>query len=246
MSYKFSTGSIRRGDIYYEDDRAGDATFIDFDQDTITLRPSGSAILYTEATKVGIGTTNPAQTLEVAGDVKVAGDDARIKIDGDTDSHPGVELYENGTRKWIVFNDYTNDNLTFKTNSNTRMSIEQAGDVGIGTTSPDEKLHIAGNLKVYGDAPEVTVRRDNNADASTIQFQGSGGVVGAYVKFLGDESSAGGTNNDLALIKSELPDPIAAPTKRRTTDDTIAAFVITLGTSFHFNDFKTNRPINIA
>ena len=93
MSYKFSTGSIRRGDIYYEDDRAGDATFIDFDQDTITLRPSGSAILYTEATKVGIGTTNPAQTLEVAGDVKVAGDDARIKIDGDTDSHPGLELY---------------------------------------------------------------------------------------------------------------------------------------------------------
>ena len=39
---------------------------------------------------------------------------------------------------------------------------------------------------------------------------------------------------------------IAAPTKRRTTDDTIAAFVITLGTSFHFNDFKTNKPINIA
>ena len=296
MSYKYSTGSVRRGDVYYEDDRTGAATYIDFGQDTITLRPSGSQILHTQADAVGIGTTSPDYTLDVAGDIgvdeyiyhngdadtlirltddkivlkagnlamvtaeqktsaphevtindgsnnidfvvkgngsrggnpgmkfdastnkvgingvgtpeeslhvdgniKVFGNDVRIKIDGDTDSHPGVELYENGTRKWIVFNDYTNDNLTFKTNSNTRMSIEQAGDVGIGTTSPDEKLHIAGNLKVDGGAPEVTVRRDNNADASTIQFQGSGGVVGAYVKFLGDESGAGGTNNDLAL-----------------------------------------------
>ena len=294
MSYKFSTGSVRRGDIYYEDDNVGAQTYIDFGQDTITLSPSASAILYAEkdavgigttdpqttlhvkgdpgqfrvedttvdyaytidcdgdgirthfgdmtgvgdedsfmtfgaytginrldtaardfhiygtntttgfyfdesAGKFGIGTTSPDEKLEVAGNLQVAGNDPRIKIDADTDSHPGLELYENGTRKWIVFNDYTNDNLTFKTNSNTRMSIEQAGDVGIGTTSPDEKLHIAGNLKVDGDAPEVTVRRDNNADASTIQFQGSGGVVGAYVKFLGDESGAGGTNNDLAL-----------------------------------------------
>jgi len=130
---------------------------------------------------------------------QISGDDARIKINGDTDSHPGLEFRENGTRKWIIFNDYTNDNLTFKTNSTTRMSIEQAGDVGIGTTSPDEKLDVRGNLQLYGDAPELTVRRDNNADASTLQFQGSGGVVGSYIKFLGDESSAGGTNNDLAL-----------------------------------------------
>jgi len=150
--------------------------------------------------KLGInGVGTPEESLHVDGNIKVFGEDVRIKIDGDTDSHPGLELYENGTRKWIVFNDYTNDNLSFKTNSNIRVSIEQAGNVGIGTTSPDEKLHIAGNLKVVGDAPEVTVRRDNNADNSTIQFQGSGGVVGAYVKFLADETGAGGTNNDLAI-----------------------------------------------
>ena len=57
MSYKFTTGSVRKGDVYYEDDRLGEPTYIDFGHDSITLRPSGSAILYTEATKVGIGTT---------------------------------------------------------------------------------------------------------------------------------------------------------------------------------------------
>jgi len=239
MSYKFSTGSLHQGDIYYEDDRLGAPTYIDFGMDTITLRPSGTAQLYVEDGKVGIGTTSPDYTLDVAGDigidqyvyhngdsdtnfrflddritlsagslsmidiekkdsapheitinnggnnvdfvvkgngsnegnpafkvdasnnrvgingvgspdcelhvdgdVKVAGEDPRIKIDGDTDSHPGVELYENGTRKWIVYNDYTNDNLTFKTNSDTRMSIEQGGNVGIGITSPTTALDI--------------------------------------------------------------------------------------------------------
>jgi len=81
----------------------------------------------------GVGT--PDESLHVDGNLKVVGDDPRIKIDGDTDSHPGLELYENGTRKWIVFNDYTTDNLTFKTNTTTRMAIDQNGNVGIGTTT---------------------------------------------------------------------------------------------------------------
>ncbi len=150
--------------------------------------------------RVGInGVGSPDCELHVDGDVKVVGNDPRIKIDGDVDSHPGLEFYENGTRKWIIFNNYGDDSLDFKTNSTTRMVINQAGTVGIGTQSPDEKLHVAGNLKIDGNAPTITVKRDNNADASTLQFQGSGGVVGAYVKFLGDESGAGGTNNDLAL-----------------------------------------------
>ena len=150
--------------------------------------------------RLGInGVGSPDCELHVDGDVKVVGNDPRIKIDGDTDSHPGLEFYENGTRKWIIFNNYGDDSLDFKTNSTTRMVINQDGTVGIGTQSPDEKLDVRGNLQLYGSTPTVTVRRDNNADAGTIQFQGSGGVVGAYVKFLGDESGAGGTNNDLAL-----------------------------------------------
>ena len=243
MSYKFSTGSVRRGDVYYENDRTGEPTYIDFGQDTITLRPSGSQILHAQADAVGIGTTSPDYTLHVAGaigvdeyiyhnadadtlirftedkivlkagnlalvtaeqksaaphevtindggnnvdfvvkgngsgegnpgmkfdastnklgingvgthdealhvdgNIKVVGNDPRIKIDGATDSHPGLELYENGTRKWIVFNDYTNDNLTFKTNSNVRMSIKQDGTVGIGTQNPDHTLTVVGNI----------------------------------------------------------------------------------------------------
>jgi len=69
MSYKYSTGSIRRGDIYYEDDRLGAKTYIDFGQDVITLRPSGSQILHAQADAVGIGTTSPGSTFQTSGSV---------------------------------------------------------------------------------------------------------------------------------------------------------------------------------
>jgi hypothetical protein len=59
MAYKYSTGSLRQGDIYYEDDRLGEPTYIDFGMDTISLRPSGSAILNVSASNVGIGSTAP-------------------------------------------------------------------------------------------------------------------------------------------------------------------------------------------
>tara|TARA_R110002020_G_scaffold37454_4_gene113129 strand:- start:1519 stop:2130 length:612 start_codon:yes stop_codon:yes gene_type:complete len=64
MSYKYTTGSLRQGDIYYEDDREGAPTFIDFSRDTISLRPSGSAILNLSASAVGIGVTKPKVGLD--------------------------------------------------------------------------------------------------------------------------------------------------------------------------------------
>ena len=69
MSYKWTTGSVRRGDIYYEDDRAGAATYIDFGMDTMAFRPAGSAILNLSASNVGIGTVSPSKTLEIVGTV---------------------------------------------------------------------------------------------------------------------------------------------------------------------------------
>ena len=146
MSYKFSTGSVRQGDIYFEDDRTGAQTYIDFGQDTITLRPGGSQILHATATAVGIGTTSPGTNLHVKGD------DVRVRIDGDTDSHPGLELSENGTRKWIVYNNYTNDNLTFKTNSDIIMSLTQTGRVGIGTQTPIVALDVNGGVRIQSDS----------------------------------------------------------------------------------------------
>ena len=163
MSYKFSTGSVRRGDIYFEDDREGAQTYIDFGQDTITLRPSGAAALYAQHNRIGIGTTSPGTNLHVKGE------DARVRIDGDTDSHPGLELSEDGTRKWIVYNNYTNDNLTFKTNSDIIMSITQAGNVGIGTQNPIVALDVNGGLRIQSDSIAVSNSKTPSSASDTGQ-----------------------------------------------------------------------------
>ena len=75
MAYKYSTGSLRQGDIYFEDDRLGEPTYIDFGMDTISLRPSGSAILNVSASAVGIGTTSPKVKLDVVHDPTSLADD---------------------------------------------------------------------------------------------------------------------------------------------------------------------------
>ena len=102
---------------------------------------------------------------------QITGDDARIKINGDTDSHPGLELYENGTRKWIIFNNYGDDSLDFKTNSNTRMVINQDGTVGIGTVNPPALLSVAGVISSsHGATLGNLILQD---DATSLQLSGT-------------------------------------------------------------------------
>ena len=99
---------------------------------------------------------------------KISGDDARIKINGDTDSHPGLELLENGSRHWIIYNNYTNDNLTFKSSAD-RVVITDAGRLGIGTTSPSVDLDVDGDAKFSGDVIHGTTTTDlGNQATSTL------------------------------------------------------------------------------
>ena len=114
MSYKYSKGETVQGDIKAKDDADRD-TKIDFEEDYIGFETNGSATMVVSGSNVGIGAASPGANLHVSGD------DARIRIDGDTDSHPGLELSEAGTRKWIIYNNYTTDDLKFKTDTADRM-----------------------------------------------------------------------------------------------------------------------------
>ena len=141
MAYKYSVGKRKLGDIIGEGDGDED-TKIDFEDDYIGFETSGSTIMVVSGSKVGIGTSAPSTLLHVSGS------DPRVRIEANANDHPGVEFSEAGTRKWIMYNNYTNDNLTFKTDSNVRMAIEQDGDVGIGTEAPISKLDVAGKIAI--------------------------------------------------------------------------------------------------
>ena len=84
MSYKFTTGSIRRDDIYYQEDAQGN-TYIDWNEDAMGVVAGGTTVLVVSGStaKVGIGTGAPDYTLDVAGN---AGFDEYIYHNGDADT----------------------------------------------------------------------------------------------------------------------------------------------------------------
>jgi len=96
--------------------------------------------------RVGIGTTNPATTLEVAGAA------AHIRItDSDTAGTTGIDFYDsNGTADVELEVGNSTQYFAIKTAGSEAMRIDSSGNVGIGTTSPNQKLDVDGNLAVRG------------------------------------------------------------------------------------------------
>ena len=95
--------------------------------------------------KVGIGTTAPEQLLHVSGG------SARIKIETTLGNQNPVLELAGTTYTNFIFSDQTDGGTYIRTDSADRDIILQAGNgsqgnVGIGTTTPDTKLHVAGAM----------------------------------------------------------------------------------------------------
>ena len=173
MAYKYSTGSLRQGDIYYEDDRLGQPTYIDFGMDTISLRPSGSAILNVSASAVGIGTTAPDYTLDVAGNIGLDeylyhnGDDntyIRFQNDDINMQVGGTSMIKLDKGNNVVKINNANQDIDFKIKDNNSDVLfhADAGDaqIGIGTDSPISKLDVAGKIAITAEVATPSAPAD--------------------------------------------------------------------------------------
>jgi hypothetical protein len=104
---------------------------------------------------VGIGTTSPARPLDVNGTVRVS--------DGGAVEWGGTSAYIAGTS--------ASNALLFNTANTERARIDSSGNVGIGTSSPGVKLHIAdGQIKVA----------NSGAINPTIAFTGNGAGASGF------------------------------------------------------------------
>ncbi len=137
----------------------------------------GSILVVRNNGRVGIGTTNPAYKLDVSGDMRATGD----LIAGDD-----IYLYDD-----IRF---TRDRAWFFLNGNVRMYIDSNGNVGIGTTSPQAKLDVNGDVKSNG---YVYINKGSHSDMK-IDFQNDawgGGGDDAWIRYY----SEGGENTKLQI-----------------------------------------------
>ena len=101
---------------------------------------------------VGIGTTSPDAQLQI---LNSSAGSYRLGYDGSTDVYFDAE-------KFYIRSGDGNSNKFF---------IDPGGNVGIGTTSPDHKLHIAGgnpSMKLEGSQPRIWLRETDQTDLNTL------------------------------------------------------------------------------
>ncbi len=126
--------------------------------DTIAFGEGGAEIMRINSSgNVGIGETNPSQTLDVNGIIRT-----------------GTALYFRGTNSYPRIRRSTDD-LMFDTNTATSaIVIKDGGNVGIGTISPSAKLEVAGGISLSG---TITFNGSTGSSGQVLTSQGSSAPV---------------------------------------------------------------------
>jgi len=97
--------------------------------------------------KVGINTTSPANKLNVNGDIGFTGFLGQGSIFGNTSNSSYTEMQLYNPANGFTTIDNKSYGYYFKTGGGTKVTILNNGNVGIGGTSPGEKLEVNGNIK---------------------------------------------------------------------------------------------------
>lgn len=110
---------------------------------------------FTNDGKLGIGTTSPSTELDVIGVTRTQ----FVRFYGYESTKPNIGYVGRGgtTNNNLIIN-ATND-VKIWAGGNSRVDINADGNVGIGTTSPSEKLDVNGNILATGNVAAYSDRR---------------------------------------------------------------------------------------
>jgi hypothetical protein len=135
-----------------------------YTQDNSSVEVTSPRLFIGSTGNVGIGTSTPATPLDVNGDVTIAD---KIIHSGDTNTAIRFPAA---------------DTVTVETAGSERMRITSTGDVGIGTSSPSQPLHV-----VRSGATDATVYIQNITGAAKLFLQSQD--TGDTTIFFGDATA---------------------------------------------------------
>lgn len=99
----------------------------------------GTRMVVAASGNVGIGTTDPSQNLHISG---AGNQEMRVQTTDAGGSYADIGTKSTGHYFW----GYGALPLLFATNGGEKMRIDSAGNVGIGTTAPAQKLDVKGSI----------------------------------------------------------------------------------------------------
>jgi len=233
-----------------------------YDED-LSLETSGTTRITVSNTtgNVGIGTASPDSTLHVDGTIRFvnsgfAGFEAH-NTNGTWESFIGTETGGGGNR----YNSASSQH-TFYNNSTAVMRINSSGNVGIGTASPSEKLHVSGNVRIEGDltvngsytqidtdvntTEQWNVTNDGTGPAVTINQTGSQDIMdvqddGTSVFYIEDGGNVGIGTTDPST-KLEISGASGQKIRIKSTKTSLAADELVGAFEGYKTDGSTNGP----